>query len=349
MATPDTLYETLSGPNIVDGITNAKSAWFFFWLGILLLLSGPILNDRFHINLNIIDLFLCLFLMYTILNSLVHNLVFFSRKNIEGVGLLIFYFLVKILFSGKDLSERWYEFSVLFLTFIHVVVAILQWFELIPSFNSYFKIMGFFHNPGPFAIYLATLFVFCLTVFLYSNNSAIKITALVLFLLCIPILVVTISRAAWLGALVGMSFVIETKYRVWATHIKSLRAVTKNLFSIVVIAGVLLVSYQLYLLKENSANGRLLIWKITGVVVKDHCLVGVGLGNFPASFLEYQSLYFQQHPDRVSEEGQLAGETWYAFNDILQITAEQGIIGFGLIGALLFSIVKASIGLLKKI
>ncbi len=104
---------------------------------------------------------------------------------------------------------------------------------------------------------------------------------------------------------------------------------------------IVLMSLWFFSIKKNSAVGRLLTWKVTTNLIKDHLVWGVGSGNFSATLFKYQSRYFAQHPKLVATEGQLADETWYAFNDLLQITAEQGIVGLALFVCLLLNLVRS--------
>jgi tetratricopeptide (TPR) repeat protein len=80
----------------------------------------------------------------------------------------------------------------------------------------------------------------------------------------------------------------------------------------------------MYYLKKDSADGRVLIWKISLQMMARHPL-GVGIGNFSGSYGEEQAAYFTS--DHATEQEQnVAGYPEYGFNEYLQIGVEQGII-----------------------
>ena len=82
----------------------------------------------------------------------------------------------------------------------------------------------------------------------------------------------------------------------------------------------------LYYLKPKSADGRLLIWKVSWQMIKDKPLTGFGKGGFAANYLYYQAKYLDCS-SATTEERALAGNTHLAFNEPLRITVEYGIIG----------------------
>jgi tetratricopeptide (TPR) repeat protein len=81
----------------------------------------------------------------------------------------------------------------------------------------------------------------------------------------------------------------------------------------------------LYTLKPSSANGRLLIWKLSAELVTEKPLTGHGYESFVTAYREKQINYFRDHPEDV-QSGWVAGEPVFAFNDYLQLTVEYGII-----------------------
>lgn len=336
-------------PQLMEGITNSKSVWFLSWTGLLLIFFGLMfLKGDLSFSFNKLDLIVLLFLLYSILNSCFHDSMLLSKKNYEAFGLALFYLLLRKLFNEKNQKFLYYELAFLALTLAQVGIAILQWYDLLPSFNNYFKITGIFFNPGPFAIYLAALMVFALAVFFYSEFKIVRTVAITLFLIGLPIIIILFSRAAWIGAIVAIAFILEIKYHI-LMRLKNKQRTVLKILVVVMTVVTMLVSYQLFSLKRDSANGRIVTWRLTTAIIKDSYLVGVGPGNFAAALLKYQSRYFQTHPERVSTEGRLVDETWYAFNDILQITSELGIIGFCLIVALMVTVIRASSKIIQRL
>lgn len=79
------------------------------------------------------------------------------------------------------------------------------------------------------------------------------------------------------------------------------------------------------LLQKDSANGRLLIWRVSSEMMVDAPLTGKGIGNFRKEYMHYQARYFRSHPH--SPYAMLADNITYPYNEFLLIGVEQGIVG----------------------
>lgn len=80
---------------------------------------------------------------------------------------------------------------------------------------------------------------------------------------------------------------------------------------------------------EHDLQNRVVIWKDTLSLIGAHPIFGVGLGSFADSYRKYQTTM-------------LAGNVIHAHNDYLEITAEWGILGTGLVVGL-FLVVLARV------
>ncbi len=143
------------------------------------------------------------------------------------------------------------------------------------------------------------------------------------------ILPITESRAAWLGASLGLLVVINNRYCLLhrfraMLHQSAMKAIAITLASLLV-GGILTT---LFYIRPASALGRLLTWKVSGRIILDHPLLGIGYDQFFAYFGRYQAAYFARFPE--SPLSSLAGQGEYAFNTFIEITVEQGFIGLGL-------------------
>ena len=92
----------------------------------------------------------------------------------------------------------------------------------------------------------------------------------------------------------------------------------------------------------DSLSVRLRLWQNTLYMGQEHLLKGVGVGNFPVFYPRYKR---SAVVDPVFNE---RGEWRKAHNDYAQTFAELGIVGFSLLGWLLFVLIKTSIALLNR-
>lgn len=230
---------------------------------------------------------------------------------------------------------------ILLLVLSQIAIAVLQWFEYLPSYNSNFRFSGIFFNPSPYIIFLSAILIYCLTVGLCNTNKIIKIVGIVLFVAAIPIVLITLSRSAWLGLIAGVLLVLFIRFHLFKKVSRWFRLLKFKIIGISMLMVVVsFAAYYLYHLKKESADGRILVWKLSFNIIDDHPFTGIGQDRFSARIIEYQSVYFKQHPDRMLTEGRLADTVYYAFNDTLQITVEQGLIGLVLFGVVILTGVK---------
>ncbi len=169
-------------------------------------------------------------------------------------------------------------------------------------------------------------------------TGVITIPALILIVLVLP---ASRSRAAWLAAIISAVVLLLFKYPVSGWFRKHLNTPFKRvivLLPAVVLAGACLSG--LYFFKKGSADGRTVVWKVSLNLIGDHPLTGVGLDRFKAHYLDYQADYFEKDPER--EGAMVAGDNNYAFNELIQQTAENGFIGLILILAVLSGVFISS-------
>ena len=209
--------------------------------------------------------------------------------------------------------------------------------------EQFLRACGPFVNPDHFANYLALVFPLALAgslspqsfVLAHNTRPFRLLCGLVMGVLLMAILL-SLSRSVWLGLLlscgiVGWVFLLGREDSRPALLRKSKRAVRWG-----VSAGVLLVVLALFLvgptgrshvaerleetLSHNAGlGGRFSVWSDMFGMVRDFPLFGVGLGAWPEVFPRYQRPPWTPNFQRE------------AHNDYLEIMAETGLIGFGLL------------------
>lgn len=137
-------------------------------------------------------------------------------------------------------------------------------------------------------------------------------------------LVLTLSRGAWLallGALFFLAYPVLHRFfrkRFQSKYIK--------ISIVIIISLVILISLiGVYHLNADSALGRIFIWKVSGLMVKDYPILGVGYGNYGFQYLNYQANFFDNPENAIYYEK--ACGIKLAHSEFVHITAETGIIG----------------------
>lgn len=74
-----------------------------------------------------------------------------------------------------------------------------------------------------------------------------------------------------------------------------------------------------------SANGRLLIWKVTAQMIRDKPLIGYGAEDFKQHYMHYQAAYLKAKG--TDQEKYIAGNNHLVYNEPLRMTAEYGFLG----------------------
>ena len=230
------------------------------------------------------------------------------------------------------LSVVW---SLIILGGVEAVWGLRQIYGLAVSNHSLYALTGSFYNPGPYSGYLAMVFPICLSEWL--NLKKVKkrtwieqskyCVALGVLLLILCVLPAGMSRSAWMAVAISGIWVYAT-YRSWGTSLRKIgRKYKKRVFPAIIAGGMVLiiVGYALFQLKVDSANGRLLIWKVSVMAIVEKPFLGHGTGNFASAYGMAQEKYFSQK-EFTSTEELVAGSPEYAFNEYLQIAVEYGVL-----------------------
>ncbi|MFC4871191.1 O-antigen ligase family protein [Negadavirga shengliensis] len=227
---------------------------------------------------------------------------------------------------------------------VQAVYGELQLLGIYPSLHAGFPLTGSFFNPGPYAGYLAVVFPSALGLYLFTDQwpgfsrkwlkLLIKYISLATVLGILLILPVAASRAAWIAVAVSGGLLCFYRFR-WYEKLGSLMDTRLNKFSVLILgAGIWVVALiGIYMLKKDSADGRVLIWKASLNMIRESPFLGTGFDRFKASYMEAQASYFRENSDDSTEF--LASDVFYAFNEGIQLFTEQGMIGFLLVVVLL--------------
>ena len=187
------------------------------------------------------------------------------------------------------------------------------------SRHHLFDVTGTFFNPGPYAIFVAVVLAVSVAWWYrhgeafagrgrWSRMGACSVAAVAVF--CFPVRVARWSRAAWVAVAVAAACLL------WKAH----RRMVLWGMGVAVCAGV-----AAYFLKQGSADGRLLMTMVAGRAWAGEWLCGHGLGGYAQAYGAAQEAFFAARPG--SPLSVVAGSPEYAFNGVLGVGVEQGVLG----------------------
>ncbi len=193
---------------------------------------------------------------------------------------------------------------------------------------SYQTVTGTFGNPGPYSVFVAVIlpvewaYVLRLRTFgrVGFGEKALIALSVAYALLSLVVLPLSMSRTSWIAAVAGCGAVTYLYVR------RAGRARLANrLMGVTFCLAVCCVVWS-YGLKKDSADGRLLIWKISISMIRERFPEGVGEGRFAGAYGEAQEAYFREGKG-TEREGYIAGAPSFAYNEYLQVMAESGLCG----------------------
>lgn len=312
------------------------------------------------IHISKLDITLLMLIIYITFNRyFIQTEYSFSIRYIELLGLGILYLALRNISIN---SYTWLLLAIIVSGIIQAVYGNLQLFGYYPSNHSEFKINGSFFNPGPYAGFLAAVWPIALAMYLFkeqfvtylqlpfSNKTKLLHTVIYYILNYVPIIgIVTVvlvlpasrSRAAWLSVIISTIVLIEYRYKILKRVFGKMSTAKKTSLIVLSVSIMCVVLYSVYHLKKRSSDGRLFIWDITTNIIKDNSITGVGIDRFKAYYMDYQANYFNVNGE--TEEVLVADNTYYAFNEFLQFTAEEGIVGVLLLAVISFFILKIKV------
>lgn len=216
--------------------------------------------------------------------------------------------------SGRRIGE----IMVISLILFSLIEALIGYSQLLSGSSRHhlYPVTGSFLNPGPYSAYLAMGIVLLLQV--RKTNLKELITDILLMIIAVP-LALTMSRAAFLAVAVCVMIMYRKRIGGWKQ------------WSIVVAIAVA-IGVALYIFKSGSADGRGIINYIGARCISDNPWFGNGIGSFYHSYAEETALICQ---NEMTESLMKVDVIDYAFNDLLFVGVEQGLVGFSLAIALI--------------
>jgi O-antigen ligase len=214
------------------------------------------------------------------------------------------------------------------------------------SLSGRAKVFGLFGNVGYFAGYIILPLSLAIPLFLVTKNRNRKILLLIGILAMGTTLILTFARSSYLALGVSLLFMFLLFF---LSRGKSFIKENKKPFMILLI--VIIIAASLFIIptplnKPGTAiseikgrisatklttdffsGRRVAIWKFTGMMIKDHPILGSGIGTYKYNTLRYQAEFFEQGDNRSIYPYGFADK---AHNEYLQLWAELGTIGLAI-------------------
>jgi len=227
------------------------------------------------------------------------------------------------------------------------------------------KVFGLFGNAGYFAGYLMFPLPIAIALFFVCKSKVKKILLLIGVLAMAGALLATLTRGSYLA--LGISSIImfllflSSRGNFFIKENKKILIII--LIAIIITTFLFVVPNPLnkqgtvifeiksrisitQLTNDSSLKRRGAIWGFSILMIKDHLLLGSGLGTFKYNTLKYQAKFFDQGQNRALYP---YGVTDKAHNEYLQLGAELGIIGLGIFLWLIISYFNYGVKKLKGI
>ena len=191
------------------------------------------------------------------------------------------------------------------------------------SNHSLYALTGSFYNPGPYMGYLAMVLPVCVYVYMNGMTRIMGMTrylagAVGLMILCL--LPSGMSRSAWVAAVVSVGYVMAMHHR------EKLSTFLRNHWKGVLLGSAVLavLACGAYHLKKDSADGRLLMWKVAARAVCERPWTGYGWDYVAGAYGDAQETYFV-NGESTATEAHVAGSPEYVFNEYLQVAMAWGV------------------------
>jgi len=207
---------------------------------------------------------------------------------------------------------------ILILEGIESIYGILQLSGTTPALHPDYPATGHFYNPGPYGCFLAIAFPLALRWATVPGNELQKWMGTGMVIMLAILIPVTFSRTALAACLIGGVVALSDK-----TAARMHSAGRPRL--IIALLAVTAFATGAYFMKKDSADGRLLMWKVAAEAAMEVPATGVGWDRVGGAYGEAQERYFSSGRGS-GQEMMVADAPEYVFNEYLQVAIAFGII-----------------------
>ena len=303
--------------------------WIFYGIPALMAFGMTVLVwKRLRMECTLADVVAVTWFLYYVGRTWIGNEWACHMEFLKTAELFLLYVGLRIALHGTKMSAWVLIGSILAFGCYEAWLGASQMYGDEISRHGLFALTGNFLNPGPYSAYLMIGVVVGLVALKGMPDKTIisvmpkfmpikvaeclkAITWKHLIIAAVTIMAMVLpatwSRAAFLGVAVVVLFVYRDKY--WK-------------YRYIVWGSIILAAIAFYLIKQGSADGRLMIWKATLTTWIDYPWLGVGIGGFYNAFAEGMTKLSTTGVDFSSVDVPDG-----SYNILLKIVAEQGLVG----------------------
>ena len=335
-----------------------------FW-GLRMIKSEEIKFTSIPLNLPILS-----FIAICTLSLVWSNTFFTSLKELPLflAGPLLYFIIVNNIKDEKQISRL--LGAVVLIGTVFGIYGIFQYNGIDFSFwvNNIGRhhVFGLFGNVNYFAEYLIVPLPLTISLFFALRNRTHKILLLVGILTMGSSLFLTFTRGSYLAigiSSIFMFFLFLFFFSKGKSFIKeNKKFLMVILIAIITAAFLFIIPTSLNkpgtaisqikerisienLTSELLSGRRVAIWKCTWMMIKDHPILGLGIGTYKYNTLRYQAKFFEQGNNRSIYPYGFADKT---HNEYLQLWAELGAIGLAIFLWLVIAYFNYGIRYLKR-
>lgn len=306
----------------------------------LRIMSGCVCGNRGNGTIGVHDdyrcrnfrLFILVWIAYILIHGLLSPVMEWYRTTYLCVTLLSIIAFSYGLRCGI-LARRHIVDGLLMIAAAHVIAVFAQRLGILEPEDALYPVTGFNDNPNVTAMFLAGCVPFMVQRVADSDRRSAYVVFLVLLLVSILVLR---CRTAYIGLAVEAAVMLLTLRQC----VKLLRSY--KWLSLTIAAALISVSaVRMYHMKRDSADGRLLIWRLSAQMIWEHPL-GQGYGLFEKHYNRCQAEYFATDGGTETER-HTATYVGMAYNDYLEHGVDGGIIGLLFLAGFYVFVIRMSV------
>jgi O-antigen ligase len=287
-------------------------------------------SDRIDLTVNTLDIIITLYpVLFFLLYLFLPQYSTLPANIGVPLSLTLFYWLTNALFMRGEFVKgiKIFLWIFLFTCTAESIYGLLQYFDIIKYKGDIIYesvIIGTLGNANSVAGYLGASLPLSLGLFLLIKGRLLKYPVAMGIILTLIIIGLTRSRGSWLALSVALLvFNFPLVIKIWQKLKKRIFRFITILFLIVLMGAVF---FKVYHIDQTASQGRIFLWKISALMIKQYPVFGIGYGNYPIRYLNYQAKFFED--PKNSDYYDHAANIKQAHNQYLQIFAETGIVGF---------------------